>query len=133
VTEASTLVNPTAGTQRRKIYADPAVYQAEMARIFARCWLFLAHESQIPTAGDFFRTFMGEDEVLVVRQQDRSIKAFLNTCTHRGNRLVRAIAATAVPLLVITTAGHLGSTAYSLRFHLSVTHTSTRSKKNATI
>lgn len=90
MTEASTLVNPTAGTQRRKIYADPAVYQAEMARIFARCWLFLAHESQIPTAGDFFRTFMGEDEVLVVRQQDRSIKAFLNTCTHRGNRLVRA-------------------------------------------
>lgn len=32
---------------------------------------------------------MGEDEVLVVRQQDNSVK-LLNTCTHRGNRLCKA-------------------------------------------
>lgn len=86
----SDLVSPAAGRQRRAIYADPQVYAQEMERIFGRCWLFLAHESQLPDPGDFLRTFMGEDEVLVVRQTDRTIKAFLNTCTHRGNRLCRA-------------------------------------------
>ncbi len=84
------LVNPSAGTQRRAIYSDPGVYAEEMERIFGRCWLFLCHASQVPNVGDYVRTFMGEDEVLVVRQQDRSVKAFLNTCTHRGNRLCRA-------------------------------------------
>lgn len=90
MSDYASLVDPGQGSQRRAIYADPAIYAAEMERVFARCWLFLVHESQIPNAGDYFRTWMGEDDVLVVRQQDRSIKAFLNTCTHRGNRLCRA-------------------------------------------
>ena len=81
------LVDPARGRQRRAIYSDDAVYAAEMETIFARCWLFLAHESQIPQPGDYFRTWMGEDDVLVVRQTDGSVRAFLNTCTHRGNRL----------------------------------------------
>nr|WP_240511585.1 aromatic ring-hydroxylating dioxygenase subunit alpha [Novosphingobium panipatense] len=59
-------------------------------RIFGRCWLFLAHTSQIPQPNDFFRTYMGEDDVIVIRQKDGSVKAFLNTCTHRGNRICRA-------------------------------------------
>ena len=84
------LVDWQAGRQSRQIYVEPSIYEEEMARIFGRCWLFLAHESQIPSAGDFLRTFMGEDEVIVVRQRDATIKAFLNTCTHRGNRLCKA-------------------------------------------
>ncbi len=86
----SDMIDLTTGAQRRMIYSDPELYELEMERVFGRCWLFLAHESQIPQPGDYFRTYMGEDDVLVIRQQDGAIKAFLNTCTHRGNRLVRA-------------------------------------------
>ena len=50
----------------------------------------MCHESQIPKAGDFFETPMGRDNVLSVRQKDGSIKALLNTCTHRGNAVCRA-------------------------------------------
>ncbi|MDH7799041.1 MULTISPECIES: SRPBCC family protein [unclassified Beijerinckia] len=71
----------------RRVFVDEQVYQAELRQVFGRAWLFLAHESQIPNAGDFVRTYMGEDDVIVVRQRDESISAFLNSCPHRGNRV----------------------------------------------
>ncbi|WP_293387011.1 Rieske 2Fe-2S domain-containing protein, partial [Nevskia sp.] len=84
--ETATLFDFRTGRQSRRIYSEEQIYQLELERIFGRCWLFLAHDSQIANPGDYLRTFMGEDEVLVVRQKDRSVRAFLNTCTHRGNR-----------------------------------------------
>lgn len=84
------LVDNVNGSQSRSIFHEQQIYDQEQEHIFGRCWLFLAHESQLAEPGDYFRTFMGEDEVLVVRQKDKSIKAFLNTCTHRGNRICKA-------------------------------------------
>lgn len=82
------LVDLEAGRLSRRVYWDHAIYEQELEKIFARSWLFLVHESQLPQSGDYIVTSMAEDSVIVVRQKDASIKAFLNTCTHRGNRLV---------------------------------------------
>ncbi|GGB85142.1 3-phenylpropionate/cinnamic acid dioxygenase subunit alpha [Marinobacterium zhoushanense] len=70
-----------------KIFYDQAIYEQELEKIFARCWLFVAHESQIPNTGDYVTTTMGEDEVIVIRQKDGGIKVFLNACPHRGNKV----------------------------------------------
>lgn len=83
------------GRMAGKIFWDAGIYEQELEKIFARCWLFVAHESQIPKAGDYVATTMGEDEVLVVRQKDQSIKVLINACPHRGNKVCFAEAGNA--------------------------------------
>ena len=73
----------------RSIFSDPVLHRQELARVFARSWLFLAHESQFTKPGDFFTTYMGADPVIVSRQRDGSYKAMLNSCRHRGMRVCR--------------------------------------------
>ncbi|HUQ74199.1 MAG TPA: Rieske 2Fe-2S domain-containing protein [Burkholderiales bacterium] len=69
----------------RSVYADPAIFELEMERIFARAWLVLGHESQVRKPGDYFTTRMGREPVVVVRKDDSSIGVLVNRCAHRGS------------------------------------------------
>ena len=88
--DLESLVQSDGSLVRRDIFWREDIYQLELEKIFARSWSFLCHESQIPNAGDFFATYIGEDPVLVVRQPDGSIRAFLNVCRHRGMKVCPA-------------------------------------------
>ena len=54
VADVQTLVDADSGLISRRIYVDPDIYQQELEQVFARCWLFLCHESQIPQSRRFY-------------------------------------------------------------------------------
>lgn len=88
--DVSGMVDPDNGLVDRRIFSDPQIYAQEQRRIFARSWLFIAHESQFAKPGDFFQTYMGEDPVIAVMNKQRQIRVLLNSCRHRGARVCRA-------------------------------------------
>ena len=88
--DISQYVDLDEATQSKRLFWDEEIYEQELDRIFARCWLFLTHESLIPKYGDFVTTTMAEDPVIVCRQKDGNIRAFVNSCTHRGNQVCHA-------------------------------------------
>src|SRR5678815_531946 len=71
----------------RSVYADPQLFELEMTRVFGRAWLVLGHESQVKKPGDYFTTRMGREPVVVVRQENSSIKVLINRCAHRGSKV----------------------------------------------
>lgn len=88
--DVSGLVDPEGGAVDRRIFSDEQIYKQEMRRIFARSWLFIAHEDQFQKPGDFFQTYMGEDPVIATMTKKKEIKVHLNSCRHRGARVCRA-------------------------------------------
>ncbi|MFF0543198.1 aromatic ring-hydroxylating dioxygenase subunit alpha [Nocardia thailandica] len=88
--DVSGLVDAQGGLLDRAIFTDQQLYRQELRRVFAPSWLFLAHADQFHKPGDFFTTYMGEDPVIVVMDKSRRIRAYLNSCRHRGARVLRA-------------------------------------------
>jgi phenylpropionate dioxygenase-like ring-hydroxylating dioxygenase large terminal subunit len=84
------LFDPATGHLDRRVLSDEALYQLELERIFARGWNFMCHDSQLKNAGDYLVSWIGEDQVIVVRGEEGEINVLLNTCRHRGNALCRA-------------------------------------------
>ena len=88
-TPGSRLVDNDGGTVSREIFCNQDIYDQEMEQIFARSWLFVGHESQIPRPGDFVLSRMGEEAVIVTRDRQNRVHVLLNSCRHRGNMVCR--------------------------------------------
>jgi phenylpropionate dioxygenase-like ring-hydroxylating dioxygenase large terminal subunit len=68
----------------RSIYTDPAIFELEMDRIFARTWVFVGHDSQVPAPHDYVTTRIGREPVIMTRDDDGAIHVIANRCAHRG-------------------------------------------------
>lgn len=83
------MIDLRGGTISREIFVSPEFYHAELERLFTRAWLFVGHESLIPNPGDFFVSRMGEESVILCRDQAGELHVFLNSCRHRGMKVCR--------------------------------------------
>lgn len=70
-------------------YTDPAFYDLERARVFARTWLFAGHESEWPEPGSYRSTDRSGSPIVIVRGEDGVLRAFYNACRHRGAPVTR--------------------------------------------
>ena len=67
---------PDAGSSRvpYQVYTDPGLYREELKRFFYRNhWCYIGLEAEIPNAGDFKRTWVGERQVIAVRDPDGGV------------------------------------------------------------
>lgn len=68
-------------------YYDPAQYERELDRVWYRSWVYLCRAATLPQARSY-RTFtLGTQPIVLVRDEDGGIRAFYNTCRHRGAAL----------------------------------------------
>ena len=72
------------------MYLDPTLYEADLEAVFAAEWLFACNGCEIPRPGDYITFEVGRDPVVVLRDRDGQIRAFHNSCRHRGSRICQA-------------------------------------------
>jgi Rieske 2Fe-2S family protein len=70
-----------------RYYTDAAWFAAEMDRLFGGMWIHAGRVDQLSTRGAFIRRDVGGASVLIVADGHGGIRAFHNTCRHRGTRL----------------------------------------------
>jgi Rieske 2Fe-2S family protein len=71
-------------------YRDPAHYARELEVFWYDRWLAVAREEELPAAGDYRAVEVGTQSIFVVRGENRRLRAFHNTCRHRGSILCTA-------------------------------------------
>jgi len=74
-------------TLPQPFYLDRNIYSAEIEQLWRESWLFVAHDCEIPAVGDYLTWEIGDDSILLLRDDAGEIRAFHNLCRHRGTRL----------------------------------------------
>jgi phenylpropionate dioxygenase-like ring-hydroxylating dioxygenase large terminal subunit len=78
---------PEGGNSRvpYRVFTDPTILAREQERIFqGPTWQLLCLADEVPEAGDYKTTFIGETPVVVTRDEDGGLNAFENRCVHKG-------------------------------------------------
>lgn len=71
----------------RGLYVDPGVFAADLDAVFRRHWLLAGPSSRIPRPGDHFTWEIGDDSIVVLRDEDGAARSYHNVCRHRGSRI----------------------------------------------
>ena len=69
-------------------YADPNLFELEKTKVFAEGWVCAGHASEITNTGQYMTVTIGNENVVVLRDREKNIRAYSNVCRHRGMALV---------------------------------------------
>lgn len=69
-------------------FNDPRVNARELSGIWAKDWVAVAHVSEFTCEGAYRTVDAGRLRAIVIRGQDGQLRAFHNSCRHRGTRLL---------------------------------------------
>ena len=71
-------------------YTSQAIYDLDLAHLFYKEWLYAAPACQLAKTGSYVTMRVGAYEVIIVRGRDGEIRAFHNSCRHRGSLICKA-------------------------------------------
>jgi len=83
----------------RDIYIDPELFALEQQRLWRGSWVFLGHDSQVPTAGDYFTVDIAGQPLVMLRGADGELRVFFNRCAHKGAKIINAASGNAGAVL----------------------------------
>ncbi|MEM7124231.1 MAG: aromatic ring-hydroxylating dioxygenase subunit alpha [Pseudomonadota bacterium] len=70
-------------------YTSEAFYRREVETIFLKVWNFIGREDRVPNPGDYAAFEFVGVPVVIVRDRDGSVRAFANSCRHRGAKVMQ--------------------------------------------
>lgn len=73
----------------RAAFTSEEIFRQEQEKIFSKTWQYLGHASEIRNVNDYFTRKVAGRKLICVRGEDNTIRAFYNTCTHRGALVCR--------------------------------------------
>jgi len=76
-----------AGTLPRKYFTSPKIFAAELRDILRKRWIYAGHVSHFEKPGSYLLYQVGQDNILILRDEENGIRAFHNVCRHRGTQL----------------------------------------------
>jgi Rieske 2Fe-2S family protein len=70
-----------------RLYLEQEAFAAERERLFTRQWFLVGRDEDVAAPGDWRRVDVVGEQLLLVRGEDERLRAFANTCRHRGAEL----------------------------------------------
>ena len=74
----------------QEFYTSEAVFTADFEQVIGKKWIVAGHVSRIPNKGDYFLFRIGAEQIIVIRENESSVRAFFNVCRHRGSTICTA-------------------------------------------
>ena len=77
-------------TLPQALYTEPYSFDFDMAAVFAESWLMVGLECELPKTGSYVSMMVGKWPVVITRDKEGTIRAFHNSCRHRGSMICAA-------------------------------------------
>src|ERR1700730_3369148 len=74
-------------TLPQAFYTDAGIYDFDMSAVLPRSLVMVVFEAELPEPGSCMALTIGKNPVVIVRGRDGTIRAFHNTCRHRGSQI----------------------------------------------
>jgi Rieske 2Fe-2S family protein len=68
-------------------YYDPAQYSRELEAVWYRDWICVGRAEDLREPGDYVVVMIGDESLILTRDREGGLRAFHNTCRHRGTIL----------------------------------------------
>jgi Rieske 2Fe-2S family protein len=86
-------------TLPQALYTEQSAFDFDIAAVYAESWLMIGLDCELPKTGSYISIMVGKSPVLIVRDKDGEIRAFHNSCRHRGSMICPVGSGTAPKLV----------------------------------